>query len=295
MQLGRRFEKENNVLWALLDQRINAVRWETAIGRMRSACDDTTRGFTLSFRTYSILKYSLQEEQNLKLFSELKLELVRREHYPHCVSRLTGMFYFLDRETAIQAIPRWKFRPSLINEISEVNVSSEALSLHDSEWVTYNWKKWEDEAWMHSYWKGEVYGSSPLVEAIVSGIGVVVDRNLREQAFLHFMEHEPQVIWMLSPCAAAFYMGVETAGEVKPGLLLNDGTVTIDFYVYIGDFNEGDGHRYVDAARSRGVTFPMPGREPPAVPNFSDPVSFSTDAKLLSVMAMYGQQKSQVR
>ena len=161
------------------------VAWEAAIGRYCSA-DDLERDqvFSLSLRQFALFRhYASIGQSTSQIRNGLQLEAVRTQRYTHLPSRLRGVFVFENLEDAHAAAKRWDgghFDPSFLSEIEMAPSRSARL---DSEWITFNLATENDRSWMDRYWRGEVYGTKPLTEVICSGVGAILNKELRERAY----------------------------------------------------------------------------------------------------------------
>ena len=82
----------------------------------------------------------LRSDSRARLNNELAIESIRRLRHPGRVSRLRGMYCFLDRESAERAAALWgsyrnHFRPEFLAELHLVAKSR--IDHLDSNWITY--------------------------------------------------------------------------------------------------------------------------------------------------------------
>jgi hypothetical protein len=197
------------------------VAWEAAIGRYCSADDlERDRVFSLSLRQFALFRrYASIGQATSQIRNELRLEALRAKRYAHLPSRLRGVFVFESLEDAQAAAKRWDgghFDPSFLSEIEMVPSRSARL---DSEWITFNLATENDPSWMDHYWRGEVSGTNPLTEVVCSGVGAILNKELRERAYRKVMEHFPKAVPLLSVACVAFYLGFTRVAQVVPYLL----------------------------------------------------------------------------
>ncbi len=201
------------------------VAWEAAIGRYCSA-DNLERDevYSLSLRQFALFRrYAGLGGSTPQIRNELRLENLRAQRYPHLPSRLRGVFVFDNLQDAEAAAKRWDgghFDTSFLTEIEMVPTRSVKL---DSEWITFNLATGNDQAWMDSYWQGKTYGPKPLTEVICSGVGAILNRDLRKRAYRRIMESYPKAVPILSIASVGFYLGFYRVAQVVP-YLLRDGS-----------------------------------------------------------------------
>ncbi|QUM84440.1 hypothetical protein [Moritella sp. 28] len=259
----------NRKLYAYLNIDHPMVAWEVAIGRIKTICHNNSDGFGVSLWQYALLEKYLDSSQSNKVFNEFKLEQVRQQMFPDCVSRLQGVYFFETREMANIALDRW----GMTNKkkyISEINFFGNNYTELDSEWITtYLDSEFDgDRLWMESYWAGEKLGVNPLTEIIASGIGLVVDNNLRKLAYDRIMKKWPDSTVLLSSCCYAFSMGeMEEVGLSKAALVNNDGAIHGAFYISMNDFNKNESGivKCIEQGRQQGVVFPYTSPSNPEI------------------------------
>lgn len=201
------------------------VAWEAAIGRYCSA-DALERDnvFSLSLRQFALFRrYASLGTATPQIRSEIRLETLRAKRYLQLPSRLRGVFVFDDLDAATAAAKRWDgdhFDKSFLSEIEMVPDNCVQL---DSEWITYNLATDNDPVWMESYWRGETYGTTPLTEVICSGVGAILNLELRERAYRRIMELFPKSVPILSIASVGFHLGFNGVAQIVP-YLLRDGS-----------------------------------------------------------------------
>ncbi len=141
---------------------------------------------------------------------ELALEQVREQQYPDRVSRLVGMFCFLKRAYADQAVC-WgaHFRPGNLAEVSLCEATGHH-HLQDANWITYagcNAGAGSGE-WMHRYWEGESCpNEKPVWEALVEGRVAVLGTSIRNRAYEVVKSHWPDSLMLLEISRLGAWVG----------------------------------------------------------------------------------------
>lgn len=181
-----------------------------------TACNFGTKEFRpLNYWPLGLLK----KRDRIPLLKELRLEEIRREFYPHQVSRLHGLYVWGDQDSAVRGQQRWgtvagtHFQPEYLVEVS---FTYSALSRVDTTWIdecllpdTIPFDE-NDVDWMHSYWKGDPYPESdPLWEYIVEGRGVIWGTALREKAYEILEQQAPLSLGQLELGRIAVELGSE--------------------------------------------------------------------------------------
>jgi hypothetical protein len=159
----------------------------------------------------------LQADDPARISRELLLEAVRAQHYPAHVSRLRGMFCFLDRQSAEQACT-WNTGPGshfCAEFLAELHLGGEAGARRDrldSNWITYaptdanGYLTSYD--WIQQYWAGKPYaGQAPLWETLVDGRMIVLGTALRERAYQVMKRRFPESLTFLEVARLAGWVG----------------------------------------------------------------------------------------
>lgn len=181
--------------------------WETAVGRIYSLPLYEKWILSPFFATRLI-------NENGDWFErELFLELLKPSGFN---SRLNCAFTFPDISSAINACQHWPgFNASNLYEV-EVLETENTISL-DSNWLSDPLtSEYEDnKAWADAYWRGEAKDSQPITECLWSGIGRIVDRNIREECFNLVIDEYPNTLSYLVRSMYSFDNGANMAGLVK--------------------------------------------------------------------------------
>lgn len=225
-------------LFAYLNIDHPMVAWEVAIGRLQSMGEITGEKFGISLWAYSMLQTHVRGKHPMRFLNELRLEHVRMLRYPHCVSRLHGMYFFKSEDDAQAAVSRWGISGKE-KYISAVQFSPSAMTEVDSEWITCNLGSCNSSAWMESYWSGATAGIRPLTEVLVMGQGVVLNKELRIEAYKRIYELWPTSTPLLAAACCAFdRCQLNDVAVVKPGLLSNGSSIMGSYYIYMKQFDE---------------------------------------------------------
>ncbi len=243
---------QNIKLFAYLDIDNPIVAWEVAIGRIRSACDNTKDNFGISLWSYGLLRSYAKEGEDIRFTNELRLEEVRQKQFPRMVSRLKGVYFFESLDDAFAATERWGLK-SKQKYITEVYFSSNDITRVDSEWVTSYLRSQESE-WMSCYWRGDVLGEKPLVEVLASGIGVVHDQAIKVKAYKKIMDIWPySTVLLAASCVGFSWLGLETIGQMTPALVARDERIVGEHYINVVELkkNEAEIVRLLDEAKKR--------------------------------------------
>jgi hypothetical protein len=189
------------------------------IGRLQSAGETGVERFGVSLWAYSMLKSYVQENLPKSFANEFRLEYVRARRHAHCVSRLGGLYFFQSEGDARAAVNRWGMRRRE-QYISAVEFFPTALTEVDSEWITFNLASNDDSAWMDSYWSGATAGARPLTEVLATGQGIVLNKELRIEAYKRIYDLWPTSTPLLAAACCAFdRCKLNDVAVVKPGLV----------------------------------------------------------------------------
>lgn len=181
------------------------------------------------------------------LARELSLERVRAQHFPERISRLVGMFCFLDRSCAERATA-WggHFRAENLAELSlNEAVGRDRL---DANWIT-NANRTADGPngeWMSRYWQGEPYpGATPVWETLVEGRVVVLGTELRERAYQVVRDHWPGSLMWLEISRLGAWIGSDI-GSI--GVFMAEGPTDYQFK-FLLDVRDADDSGFLERLR----------------------------------------------
>ena len=176
----------------------------------------------------SLLRYKTH------LKRELELEQVRKRQFPDRVSRIVGLYCFLDKACADQALV-WDghFRPDNLAELSLAE-STQGGQLLDANWISSGTLEVDGRHadWMERYWSGEPYPEAqPVWETLVKGKVSVLGTDLRDRAYevvkhcwpesLMLLEISRMGAWLGSNIGTINVIMAETAAEYKFDFLLD--------------------------------------------------------------------------
>ena len=183
----------------------------------------------------------------LHLARELSLERVRAQHFPERISRLVGMFCFLDRDCAERATAcGGHFRAENLAELSlNEAVGRDRL---DANWITHADPRavGPNGEWTSRYWQGEPYpGATPVWETLVEGKVVVLGTELRERAYLVVRAHWPGSLMLLEVSRLGAWIGSDI-GSI--GVFMAEGPTDYEFK-FLLDMRDADDHGFLDRLR----------------------------------------------
>lgn len=234
------------------------VAWEVAIGRIKSVCDKNPENFGISIWQYHQLRALSRKGETPAIIDELRLEAFRQTFMPKKISRLQGIYFFESEEMAHTALNRWglsKYK----QYISQVNFSANEVSRYDSEWITTFKGKGQTD-WFEPYLTGETLGSTPLTEVLASGIGIVMNKDLRIEAYKKVLDKWPTSTPLLYLAICGFCEAqIEDAALPRPYLSNKGDSVVGSFAIYMESMKT----RQVEIAeaaqrcKENGMTLPI--------------------------------------
>jgi hypothetical protein len=160
----------------------------------------------------------LRSSDPARLSRELVLEGVRADRFNRRVSRLAGMYCFLDAESAKRAASLWgSARPNHFRFQNLVEISLEGGSQRDrldSNWITYaprdenGFYLLDDLDWVDAYWSGEPFPrANPIWETIFDGRMYVLGTELRTLAYHKIKRQFPDSLGILEVARQAAWIG----------------------------------------------------------------------------------------
>jgi hypothetical protein len=271
------------IFYAYLDIRDPLVAWEVAVGRLCSADNLESDGvFSLSLRQFPFFRrYSRAGSVTSQIRNETRLEWIRSERHSDVLSRLRGVFLFDSRADAEAAAVRWDgshFDPLFLSEVEMIPDRQARL---DSEWITFNLLSDREDSWMDSYWRGEVCGERPLTEVICSGVGTILNMDLRNRAYQEIMRLFPRSVPLLRTARIAFNLGFKQAAQVVPYLIREGARIKGSHILNMNVFN--DGSPFFDALAQYSGPWPplaVPWDGVILTPDLSDSWFHLTDIEL---------------
>jgi hypothetical protein len=182
-----------------------------------------------------------------RLNNELAIESIRRQRHAGRVSRLRGMYCFLDAESAQRAAALWgsfrnHFRPEFLAEL-HLQATSRGDRL-DSNWITYA-KRDENRFLLASeleqfdrYWRGEEFpGKVPIWETIIEGRMVVLGTELRDRAYEAIKQQFPRTLAFLEIARLAAWVGSDL-GNVRAWLQDEGDNVALHYLMDMREAND---------------------------------------------------------
>lgn len=226
-------------LYAYIDINNHMVAWETAIGRIASAdLLEQQNIFTVSLRQFSIFKNSVIHKQTNQLEKELQIEAKRILNFSDKVSRLRGVYFFKSRDHAEAVVGRWNGKHFNSDFLSEVAFTQSNYSEYDSEWITHCFSS-DRTDWIDNYLSGETYGTEPLTEILVSGLGVVLNKDLRQRTYNLLENAYPDSVPVLQLSCLGFDKGLDDIGQTVPFLLKTKNTIKGMHIINMRPFENG--------------------------------------------------------
>jgi len=245
-------------LYAYLNIMNPMVAWEVAIGRIKSSCDISPNSFGTSIWAYSLLRKLALQGMDKRFNNELRLESVRQRLPRRTVSRLSGVYFFDSEADALAAVQRWGI-PSRAQFISPVDFYPNMLTRVDSEWIT-SYIQSDETDWMEHYWNGETLGEKPLTEVLASGIGQILNIELRQRAIEQIYKKWPTSTPLLSMACCGFADAqIEEIAIIRPVISYDNGSIKGTHYIYIGDLDSQQERllRALNNCKARGEVLPM--------------------------------------
>ncbi|UDQ96455.1 DUF2441 domain-containing protein [Lentisphaerota bacterium WC36G] len=198
-------------------------------------------------------KNQIQAELDLlttQIRNEFHLEHIRKNYFPNEVSRFTGVFFFESLKDAKNAIKKWfnceSMQQEKLKNIVNVHFLANHCSKVDSNWILKKINQNDDNNdWMHHYWSGVCYFNipykleDPIFELIVSGIGKIQGKSLREHAYQKAKLAGKNFDIFLETAIWGFYCDVsKDIGLSKFALLYSPKTQEVEghFYIYMDDY-----------------------------------------------------------
>ena len=175
----------------------------------------------------------------------MHLERVREQHFPQKISRLVGMFCFLDSACADRAMD-WPGHFCKEN-LAELNLSEAAgRDRLDANWIAHASAVGLNEEWMLRYWQGEPYpDAAPVWETLVRGKVVVLGTGLRERAYQVVKAHWPGSLMLLEVSRLGAWIGSDI-GSI--GVFMAEGPRDYEFKFLLNMCDAGD-ERFLERLR----------------------------------------------
>jgi hypothetical protein len=208
------------------------IAWLVYRGEMVSPKASNTRALSV-WHGYYLIDAARSGQRTVYYRREMAIEDVRRRSFQHKVSRLSGLYFFEDVESANRAGQRWdgNFREE---HLAEIEIVGEPLvSRYDSEWITHHMDS-SDSSWMSSYLSGVQMGESPLWELLIEGRGFILGTRVRERAYDTVKRTWPKSLGLLELSRVAVYLNSDL-GLICPFLTVESDRVRLTLQLSFTD------------------------------------------------------------
>lgn len=208
------------------------IAWLVYRGEMVSPKASNTQALS-AWHAYHLIDAAHSGQRTAYYRREMELERVRRDSFPGKVSRLSGLYFFEDVESAKSAGQRWdgNFREE---HLAEIEIVGEPLvSRYDSEWITHNMGS-TDSSWMSSYLSGCQMGENPLWELLIEGRGFILGTRVRERAYDTVKRIWPRSLGLLELSRVAVKLNSDL-GLICPFLTLDSDRVRLTLQISFAD------------------------------------------------------------
>jgi hypothetical protein len=216
--------------------------WATYRGSL--VCPPSEAGF-LSVWTAS----TLGADTPTPLNRELSLETVRQSNFPKRVSRLRGIFCFLDLQSAERA-HAWggHFRQENRAEL-HLGEAGPIRDRLDANWISFA-KRDEHghilDSECNKYWSGEAYPSrEPIWETLIDGRAAVLGTDIRNRAYSIIKSKFPESLCFLEIGRLAGWMGYDL-GNISA--FLKDAGNDLEL-TYLMDMKDADKPEFLEALK----------------------------------------------
>lgn len=174
-----------------------------------------------------------------RMTKELTIEAVRVAQFPDRISRLRGMFCFLDAESAGR-VGSWgeHFKPDFMAELSlaEAGIRRDRL---DANWITNapidGAGHLADDSWIQNYWAGDPYpNKEPIWETLVDGRLIVLGTGIRQRAYAAIKSEFPNSLTLLEIARLAAWAGSDL-GTISAFLRTEGNEIALDYCMNMVD------------------------------------------------------------
>lgn len=192
----------------------------------------------------------ISTQNNARLENELIIENYRQLNFPTKTSRLTGMYFFEDEETAELACS-WGGHFSL-NNLSRLDLHpTTPFSRHDSNWITYaeldQHGRIENDTWINKYWSGDCYpGKKPVWEIIMHGRAVVRGHRVRQLAYNKISVEFNNCVSLLEISRVAANLGSDLGNCCAWAIRQNDDLIKLSYFV---DMRDAENEEFLNKVR----------------------------------------------
>lgn len=169
---------------------------------------------------------------------ELEIDGMRQRAFPTAVSRLSGLYFFEDIESARKAGTSWDgtFREEHLAEVEVIE--SVAISRYDSEWISRHMDS-EDSSWIPRYLAGQARNEDPLWELLVDGRGLVLGTEVRQRAYDTVKRVWPKSLGLLELSRVAVELHSDL-GLIAPILTQDGNNAALKLYLNFQDAKRED-------------------------------------------------------
>lgn len=228
-----------------LDIRDPVCAWATYRGVLVSVSPDPRQEDLIG--GISLMSAAILRSESLaRLSNELAIERIRQLRHPGRVSRLRGMYCFLDAEDAQRAAALWgsfrnHFRPDFLADVCLQSTSRRDRL--DSNWITYA-KRDENGFLLASeldqfdrYWRGDEYpGKLPIWETIVDGRMIILGTELRNRAYEVIKQGFPRSLALLEIARLAAWVEYDL-GNIRAWLQDEGDNIGLHYLMDMRDAN----------------------------------------------------------
>lgn len=230
-------------VFAYLDIQHPPVAWAVMRGVLISAdrAPDSSPGF-VSFMIAGLIQYQC----NTRLGNETIIEHVRALEFSKLISRLSGMYFFEDRNSAQKAIEeKWGAHFRIENLVELELIAHSPITKVDANWITNaprNEKgqlETSDLSWIRKYWSGETYGKDPTWELIASCEATILTTAAREAAYEAAKKEFPKSWEFIEMSRLATETGAMHGGLITPFIRKTDeNRFRLDYLFYDAAFKD---------------------------------------------------------
>jgi hypothetical protein len=240
------------VSYLYLDVNLPVAAWAAGRGVLVPALSNKEEKGWVSV----MLAILIKNEKSFRIKNEQIIEAIRLERYPNTVSRITGLFYFEDRDNAERAARAWRiFKSENLTQI-ELNESDKRTSRFDSNWYTYAPRDTEgvflgqDIAWVDRYLSGEAMPTKqPIWECVTESRITVLNDELRERSCAVVSEKFPESL-ALFELARAAAQGNFDIGNITAFLRMDKNKYFLDWRL---DMRESESPEFLTYLQQPGV------------------------------------------
>lgn len=191
-----------------------------------------------------------------RIARESAIEAVRVAQFPDRISRLRGMFCFLDAESAGRA-RSWgeHFEPRFMAELSLTKAGARRDRL-DANWITNAPTDvaghLTDDSWIQNYWTGNPYpNEEPMWETLVDERLIVLGTDIRQRAYAAIKSEFPNSLMLLEIARQAAWVGSDL-GMISAFLRAEENEMALDYVMNMMDAESPEFLEKLTALRESG-------------------------------------------